>query len=303
VYAAGLTKRFGDLVAVDRLDLELAGGEAVAIIGPNGAGKTTSLRTIALLTRPTSGRLTVAGMDARTHGTAIRHLVGVVPQHNALDRELCVRDNLVLYGRFFGLSRRASEQRAEELLDLMDLRHRAPDRVTVLSGGQARRLALGRALMTRPELLILDEPTTGLDPFARQAIWRRVRGLVAEGATVLITSHDMAEVERLCDRVLFLSGGRVVDEGTPAGLVERHCARSVLTARLRLNGPRPAPAELAGLGEFAVLEGDRVIVHTANAEPASAAVRDRLDPAAIEVRRSTLEDAYRRLALSTSGGR
>jgi len=295
VRCSALTKTFGARIAVDRLDLELRAGESLAVIGPNGAGKTTTIRMIACMTRPSSGSLRVLGLEPARHATVIRHRIGVVQQHNALDRELSVLDNLRLYGRYYGMSAAEAERRSRHLLDFMKLTAKADAGVRQLSGGQARRLSIARALINDPALVLLDEPTTGLDPQARQMLWQRLRTLRKRGTALLITSHYMPEVEQLCDRVLLMADGRIVTSGHPRDLVARHCSREVVTVRLRVGDPRPEPAALSGLGDFVATVGDRVVVHTPDARTSLRALGDLLTPEAVHVRRSSLEDAYLRL--------
>jgi lipooligosaccharide transport system ATP-binding protein len=295
VWCRGLTKRFGSRVAVDGLSLTIRVGESVAVIGPNGAGKTTTLRMFACMTRPSGGELRVLGLDPARHATAIRHGLGVVPQHDALDRELSVLDNLRLYGRYFGLTANQANTRARRLLTFMRLEQRPGASVRHLSGGQARRLSIARALINEPSLLLLDEPTSGLDPQARQMLWQRLRSLRRRGTALLLTSHNMQEVEQLCDRVILIAAGRVVASGSPGELVARYCSRDVITLRLPAGQPAPAADAFAGAGDYVATIGDRVVIHTPDARAVLQTLVRALTPAAVHVQRGSLEDVYPRL--------
>ena len=232
IHAHGLTKRFDGRTAVDGIDLDIVRGEAFGFLGPNGAGKTSTMRMIGCVSPVTGGALQVLGMDPAADGSRIRALLGVVPQDNALDVNLTVRDNLHIYGRYFGLSRHAVRERAAELLEFVHLTDRADDRVDALSGGMRRRLAIARSLINEPEILLLDEPTTGLDPQARHLLWDRLFRLKQRGVTLVLTTHYMDEAEQLCDRLVVMDGGRIVAEGSPRALIERFSTREVLELRL-----------------------------------------------------------------------
>jgi lipooligosaccharide transport system ATP-binding protein len=221
IHARGLTKRFDGRTAVDGIDFQVAGREAFGLLGPNGAGKTSTMRMIGCVSPLTGGSLRVLGMDPDADGARIRARLGVVPQDNALDTYLTVRDNLHIYGRYFGLSRSAVRERAAELLDFVQLTARANDRVDALSGGMRRRLVIARSLINEPDILLLDEPTTGLDPQARHLLWDRLFLLKQRGVTLVLTTHYMDEAEQLCDRLVVMNEGRIVAEGSPRALIER----------------------------------------------------------------------------------
>ena len=231
--ARGLTKRFGDFVAVDAIDFEIARGESFGFLGPNGAGKTSTMRMISCMSPVSHGTLRVLGLDPSTDGPRIRSRIGLVPQEDTLDLELTVLDNLMIYGRYFDLPRKVIRQRADRLLAFAQLTDRANDRVEPLSGGMKRRLTIARSLVSDPELLILDEPTTGLDPQARHLLWDRLYRLKQEGVTQVITTHYMDEAEQLCDRLVVMDHGRFAAEGTPAQLIERYSTREVVELRFR----------------------------------------------------------------------
>lgn len=237
IHARGLTKRFDGRQAVDGIDVDVERGEAFGFLGPNGAGKTSTMRMIGCVSPVTGGTLRVLGMDPAVDGPRIRARLGVVPQDNALDVSLTVRDNLHIYGRYFGLSRRTVRARAGELLELVQLGDRSDDRVDSLSGGMQRRLAIARSLISEPEILLLDEPTTGLDPQARHLVWERLRWLKQRGVTLVLTTHYMDEAAHLCDRLVVMDGGRIAAEGSPHELIERFSPQGTLEdVFLRLTG-------------------------------------------------------------------
>jgi len=296
VSARGLTKRFGSLVAVDGIDFEVTRGEAFGFLGPNGAGKTSAMRMIACVSPITSGTLRVLGMDPVRDGPRIRARLGVVPQADTLDIELSVLENLVTYARYFDISRAAAHRRARELLDFVQLAGRANDEVDKLSGGMKRRLVVARALVNDPELLLLDEPTTGLDPQARHLVWDRLYRLRQQGATLLLTTHYMDEAEQLCDRLVVMNEGKVVAHGAPQELIQRYSTREVLELRFPTGVQLTLDGDLAGVGERIEALPDRVLVYTADGEAAAAAVHQRgLRPVSTLVRRSSLEDVFLRL--------
>lgn len=228
IEARGVSKRFGERMAVDGLDLSMPRNQCLGLLGPNGAGKTTTLRMIYGVVRPTGGTVRVFGLDVAAHPRSVRRRLGVTLQENVLIETLTPRENLKVFGRYFLLRDPDLSARAEELLDFLDLRSHADVLALKLSGGFRRRLAVAMSLMNRPELLILDEPTTGLDPAVRHALWSRVRSLRAAGTTVLLTTHYMDEAERLCDRVVIMADGRAVSEGAPRALIARHLAREAV---------------------------------------------------------------------------
>ena len=297
IRARGLTKRFGDDVAVDGVDFSVRRGEVFGFLGPNGAGKTTTMRMIACVSPLTGGALRVLGMDPVSEGPAIRARLGVVPQEDNLDSELTVWDNLLIYGRYFGLPVAVIRERAADLLAFARLDDRRGSRVDPLSGGMKRRLTIARALINRPELLLLDEPTTGLDPQARHLLWERLYRLKREGVTQVLTTHYMDEAEQLCDRLVIMDEGRIVAEGSPRELIERHSTREVV--ELRFATPEQQDAAIPRLDELSERVepvADRVLVYTAHGDDTVARVHaDGVDPDSVLVRRGSLEDVFLRL--------
>ncbi|MGH9251081.1 MAG: ABC transporter ATP-binding protein, partial [Acidimicrobiales bacterium] len=227
IRARALAKRFGAITAVDGIDIDVARGEAFGFLGPNGAGKSSTMRMIGCVSPPSGGHLEVLGLDPRADGPAIRARLGVVPQRDTLDEELTVRENILVYGRYFGLPRSVIRERAAELLEFAQLTDRADSLVEPLSGGMKRRLTIARALVNEPEILLLDEPTTGLDPQARHALWDRLFRLKRQGVTLVLTTHYMDEAEQLCDRLVVMDGGRIVAHGSPRELIDEHSTREV----------------------------------------------------------------------------
>jgi lipooligosaccharide transport system ATP-binding protein len=294
VEARGLTKRFGPFVAVDGIDVDVQAGEAFGFLGPNGAGKTSTMRMIGCVSPVSEGKLRVFGMDPATDGSAIRARLGVVAQEDNLDTELTVLDNLLIYGRYFGLPRKVIRERADELLDFAQLTERRHHRVDPLSGGMKRRLAIGRALINAPDMVLLDEPTTGLDPQARHNLWDRLYGLKQQGVTLVLTTHYMDEAEQLCDRLVIMDRGRIAAEGSPRQLIGRHATREVV--ELRFASPeqhRSAVPVLERLGERLEVLADRVLVYSGDGDATSNRVHEAgLAPSSTLVRRSTLEDVF-----------
>jgi lipooligosaccharide transport system ATP-binding protein len=296
IEARGLTKRFKALTAVDGIDFEVRAGEAFGFLGPNGAGKTSTMRMIGCVSPVTSGSLRVFGMDPAVDGPAIRARMGSVPQADTLDAELTVRENLVIYGRYFDLSWDEARRRADELLQFVQLSDRAGDQVEPLSGGMKRRLTIARALVNEPDLLLLDEPTTGLDPQARHLLWDRLYRLKQQGVTQVLTTHYMDEAEQLCDRLVVMDNARIVAAGSPRELIERYSTREVLELRFPPGLLEAADGRFERLAERVEVLPDRVLLYTADGEEASAAVhRLGLRPESALVRRSTLEDVFLRL--------
>jgi lipooligosaccharide transport system ATP-binding protein len=296
VEARSLTKRFGTFTAVADVDFDVGEGEAFGFLGPNGAGKSSTMRMIAAVSPPTSGRLRVLGLDPATHGPAIRARLGVVPQEDNLDLELTVHENLLIYGRYFGLSRREIEPRIAELLEFAQLTERRDHRVEPLSGGMKRRLTIARGLVNRPDLLLLDEPTTGLDPQARHLLWDRLYRLKQEGVTLIITTHYMDEAEQLCDRLVIMDGGAIVAEGSPRALIEEHAPREVVEMRFPAGTQEAVLPRLEGLAARQEVLPDRVLLYTDDSDQtlAGAAARG-IHAEATVTRRSTLEDVFLRL--------
>jgi lipooligosaccharide transport system ATP-binding protein len=295
VQAKGLRKRFGDFEAVRGVDVDVAPGELFGFLGPNGAGKSSTMRMIAAVSPRTAGTLSVFGMDPDVDGPKIRARIGVVPQLDNLDNELNVRENLEVYGRYFGMSKAAVREKATELLAFAQLSDRATSTVEPLSGGMKRRLTIARALVNDPELLLLDEPTTGLDPQARHLLWDRLYRLKVQGVTQLITTHYMDEAEQLCDRLVVMDNGLIVAEGSPGDLIERYSTREVLELRFPPD-EQPSPELLEPLAERVEALPDRLLLYTADGEAAlSAAFQAGIHPMTCLVRRSTLEDVFLRL--------
>jgi lipooligosaccharide transport system ATP-binding protein len=294
ISARGLTKRFGGYVAVDGVDFDVQRGEVFGFLGPNGAGKTTTMRMIACVSPVTGGDLSVLGSDPRHDGTAIRARLGVVPQEDNLDTELTVWDNLLIYGRYFGLPVPVIRERAAELLRFARLDDRRDSRVDPLSGGMKRRLIIARALINRPDLLLLDEPTTGLDPQARHLLWERLYRLKRDGVTQVITTHYMDEAEQLCDRLVIMDEGRIVAEGSPRQLIDRHSTREVVELRFAVPEQQDAAVpRLDGLGARIEPVADRVLIYTDSGDDTVAALSERgLHPESVLVRRSSLEDVF-----------
>jgi lipooligosaccharide transport system ATP-binding protein len=296
IVARDLTKRFKSFTAVDGVSFAVYPAESFGFLGPNGAGKTSTMRMIGCVSPVTGGELRVFGMDPQTHASAIKARLGVVPQQDNLDNEISVRENLLMYARYFDIPRDAAARRADELLAFVQLSERASSEVEPLSGGMKRRLTIARSLINEPEVILLDEPTTGLDPQARHAIWDRLYRLKQRGATLLLTTHYMEEAEQLCDRVVIMDGGRIIAEGSPRGLIEQYSTREVLELRVP-DDLRPTLRGLVdGIAERVDELPDRVRVYAADAERARDAIHAAgLHPESALVRRSTLEDVFLRL--------
>jgi lipooligosaccharide transport system ATP-binding protein len=296
VHARRLTKRFGTITAVDAVDFDVRSGEAFGFLGPNGAGKTSTMKMIACSSPITDGELTVLGMDPRTDAQRIKAHLGVVPQTDNLDAELTVRENLEMYARYFDIPREVARQRTDELLEFVQLAERASDQVDPLSGGMKRRLTIARALINEPDLIILDEPTTGLDPQARHLLWERLYRLKQRGATLIITTHYMDEAEQLCDRLVVMDKAKIVAQGSPRELIERYSTREVLELRFPDNVRASLDGRLDGLAERVEELPDRVLLYTADGEGALEAIHAREIPIdSALVRRATLEDVFLRL--------
>src|ERR1700689_2523984 len=297
VRARGLTKRFGSFTAVDGIDFDLYRGEAFGVLGPNGAGKSSTMRMIGCVSPPTSGELSVLGRDPVKDGSAIRGRLGVVPQEDTLDNELAVRENLLVYGPYFGLPRKLISERTDQLLDFVQLTERADDQVDPLSGGMKRRLTIARSLINDPDILILDEPTTGLDPQARHVVWDRLFRLKQRGVTLILTTHYMDEAEQLCDRLVVMDHGKFAAGGSPRDLIERYCSPEVLELRF---DPEVHDAAADKLKDFSAerteVLADRILLYVSDGDDALAAIRaEGLEPLTSLVRRGTLEDVFLRL--------
>ena len=295
VQARGLRKSFGAFEAVRGVDVDVAPGEVFGFLGPNGAGKSSTMRMVACVSPRTGGTLQVLGMDPDVDGPRIRARIGVVPQLDNLDAELTVRQNLQVYGRYFGLSKAHVRGKAAELMEFAQLTDRADEPVEPLSGGMKRRLTIARALVNDPELLLLDEPTTGLDPQARHLLWERLYRLKREGVTQIITTHYMDEAEQLCDRLVVMDGGVVAAEGSPTELIERYATREVLELRFTPETRPPAEA-FARLADRVEELPDRLLLYTGDGESVHVEVtRAGHRPLSALVRRATLEDVFLRL--------
>jgi lipooligosaccharide transport system ATP-binding protein len=296
IRARSLTKRFGTFTAVDAIDFDVAAGEAFGFLGPNGAGKTSTMRMIGAVSPRSDGELSVLGTDPEHNGPRIRARLGVVPQSDTLDTELTVLENLLIYGRYFDLSYAEARRRAMELLDFVQLTDRARDLVEPLSGGMKRRLTIARSLINEPDLLLLDEPTTGLDPQARHLVWDRLYRLKQRGTTLVLTTHYMDEAEQLCDRLVVMDKAKIVAEGSPRALIEQYSTREVLELRFPVGIQETLDGQLDGLGERVEKLPDRVLVYAADGEAAANAAHERgLRPETSLVRRSSLEDVFLRL--------
>ncbi len=295
VRAKNLTKRFDDFVAVDAVDFEVMPGEVFGFLGPNGAGKSSTMKMIGAVSPTTEGSLSVFGLDPAADGPAIRARLGVVPQDNLLDTELTVFENLFIYGRYFDLPKAVIRERIDELLGFAQLEERRTDLVEPLSGGMKRRLTIARALINQPDLMLLDEPTTGLDPQARHALWDRLYRLKQQGVTLIITTHYMDEAEQLCDRLVVMDKGKIVAEGSPRSLIERFATRDVVELRFPI-GETPEAQALEGLAKRIETLPDRTLLYTDNADQTLVDLSER--PLQIEstiVRRASLEDVFLRL--------
>ena len=296
IHARELTKRFGDFVAVDAVDFDVAPGEAFGFLGPNGAGKTSTMRMIGAVSPRTGGTLRVLGSDPEEDGPRIRSRLGVVPQSDTLDTELTVLENLIIYGRYFDISYAEARRRAMELLEFVQLADRAKSLVEPLSGGMKRRLTIARSLINEPELLLLDEPTTGLDPQARHLVWDRLYRLKQQGTTLVLTTHYMDEAEQLCDRLVVMDKAKIVAEGSPRELIDQYSTREVLELRFPVGVQETLDGKLDGLGDRIEHLPDRVLVYAADGEAVATLVHERgLQPETTLVRRSSLEDVFLRL--------
>jgi lipooligosaccharide transport system ATP-binding protein len=300
VHARGLRKSYGDFEAVRGIDVDVWPGEAFGFLGPNGAGKSSTMRMIGAVSPTSGGTLRILGMDPATEGPAIRARLGVCPQDDTLDTELSVRENLTIYGRYFGLSRAECRRRADELLEFVALTDKAKVKVDELSGGMKRRLTIARSLVSKPDLLLLDEPTTGLDPQARHLLWDKLFRLKQAGVTLIITTHYMDEAEQLCDRLVVMDGGLIAAEGSPAELIRDYSTREVTELRfapdVMLSDHDALAEKVEDLAQRIEVLPDRLLLYTDDGEHAVAAVHERgLEPASVLVRRSTLEDVFLRL--------
>lgn len=305
IQATNLVKRYGSFTAVDDITFSVTRGESFGLLGPNGAGKSTTMRMIAAVASRTEGQMLVASLDPEQHGPEVRARLGVIPQQDNLDEELTVRENIIMYGRYFGLPRRYLRTKADELLEFAQLEHKANSRVEDLSGGMKRRLTIARALVNEPEVLLLDEPTTGLDPQARHVLWDRLFRLKESGTTLVLTTHHMDEAEQLCDRLIVVDHGTIMAEGSPASLIREHSTREVLELRFGTDRNAEQARTLeelltgaeaeTGFSHIEVLP-DRLLVYAGQAESALEAIHAAgHKPMTSLVRRSSLEDVFLRL--------
>lgn len=296
IRAKGLTKVYGEFIAVDGIDFEVKKGEAFGLLGPNGAGKSTTMKMIASTSRRTGGELEILGKDPNVHGPEIRAHLGVVPQQDNLDRELKVWENLMTYGRYFGLSRKFLKGKIEELLQFAQLEDKRNNKTEELSGGMKRRLTIARGLVNEPEILMLDEPTTGLDPQARHVLWDRLFSLKELGVTLVITTHYMDEAEQLCDRLVVMDKGKIMAEGSPAELIKKYSSKEVLEVRFGSKNNATAAKKLENVGDRIEVLPDRILIYSANGEKElEKLTKLGLNPITSLVRRSSLEDVFLRL--------
>ena len=296
ITANTLTKKYKDFAAVDGISFEIAPGEAFGFLGPNGAGKSTTMRMVGAVSTRTSGDLSVLGLDPNQYGPEVRSQLGVVPQSDNLDMELRVRDNLIVYGRYFGMSAKLAGKKADGLLEFAQLSDRAKSKVDELSGGMKRRLTIARALINDPRILLLDEPTTGLDPQARHILWDRLFRLKEQGTTLVLTTHYMDEAEQLCDRLVVVDKGAIMAEGTPASLIKQYSSREVLELRFGSDRNAVVAEQVAGIGERIEVLPDRILIYSSNGEADLAKITEQgLNPITSLVRRSSLEDVFLRL--------
>ena len=294
--AHDLVKTYGELAAVDHVSFSVDPGESFGLLGPNGAGKSTTMRMIGGMTLRTSGSLLVNGLDPETQGPAVRALLGVVPQQDNLDNELSVRENLIVYGRYFGLSRSYVKAKAEELIAFAQLQDKANGKVDELSGGMKRRLTIARALVNEPAILLLDEPTTGLDPQARHILWDRLFRLKEQGVTLVVTTHFMDEAEQLCDRLIVMDRGQIVAQGSPSQLITEYSSREVLELRFGSDRNAAIVDQIQGFADRVEVLPDRLLLYSGDGEAALAQVEGAgLIPLTSLVRRSSLEDVFLRL--------
>ncbi|MDK1096176.1 MAG: ABC transporter ATP-binding protein [Actinomycetota bacterium] len=296
IKATKLTKVFGDLTAVDGIDFEVAEGESFGFLGPNGAGKTSTMKMIGATSPISGGELSVLGLDPATDGPTLRSRLGVVPQENNLDEELSVQDNLMMYGRYFDMSRAEIRERIDELLEFVQLVEKRNAKIQTLSGGMKRRVVIARGLINEPDLFILDEPTTGLDPQARHVLWDRLYRLKQQGVTLIITTHYMDEAEQLCDRLVIMDKGRIVAEGSPRSLIDEYAPGEVVELRFPGGVLETLNSRIESLAPRTEILADRALIYTEDAERTIGTVTETgLEPETVLARRSTLEDVFLRL--------
>ena len=296
IQARGLTKKFGEFTAVDGIDFDVAKGESFGLLGPNGAGKSTTMRIIAATSRRTGGTISILGRDPELHGPQVRAHLGVVPQQDNLDNELTVAENLYIYGRYFGLRKKFVKEKVNELLAFAQLEEKRDVKVDALSGGMKRRLTIARALISEPDILMLDEPTTGLDPQARHILWDRLFRLKEEGVTLIITTHFMDEAEQLCNRLVVMDKGKIMAEGSPAELIKKYSTKEVLELRFGSDRNQELAPTLADMCERMEQLPDRLLMYVDDGEVLLEEIAaKKLHPTTSLVRRSSLEDVFLRL--------
>jgi lipooligosaccharide transport system ATP-binding protein len=296
IVARGLTKKFGDFAAVDGIDFSVYRGESFGLLGPNGAGKSTTMRIIGATSQRTSGEITILGKDPEKFGPQIRAHLGVIPQKDNLDEQLTVTENLYIYGRYFGLSAKFIKGKVDELLEFAQLEEKRNAKVDSLSGGMKRRLTIARALVSEPDILMLDEPTTGLDPQARHILWDRLFRLKEKGVTLVITTHFMDEAEQLCERLIVMDRGKIMAEGSPAELIKRYSSKEVLEVRFGSENNESVADQLRDKCERLEVLPDRILLYAEDAEHVLEEImRAGLHPKTSLVRRSSLEDVFLRL--------
>lgn len=296
ISARGLTKKYGDFTAVDAIDFDVAKGESFGLLGPNGAGKSTTMRIIAATSQRTAGTISILGRDPEEHGPQIRAHLGVVPQQDNLDGELTVTENLFIYGRYFGLSKKFIRAKIEELLEFAQLEEKRNVKVDALSGGMKRRLTIARALVSEPDILMLDEPTTGLDPQARHILWDRLFRLKETGVTLVLTTHFMDEAEQLCDRLVVMDNGKIMAEGSPLELIKTYSTKEVLEVRFGSERNKEVAPILRGMCDRIEELPDRILMYVEDGEALlEEIIAKKLHPTTSLVRRSSLEDVFLRL--------
>ena len=296
ISARGLTKKFGDFTAVDAIDFDVAKGESFGLLGPNGAGKSTVMRIISATSQRTSGTVSILGRDPEKHGPQVRAHLGVVPQQDNLDTDLTVSENLYIYGRYFGLSKQFIRGKIEELLTFAQLEEKRNAKVETLSGGMKRRLTIARALVSEPDILMLDEPTTGLDPQARHILWDRLFRLKEDGVTLVLTTHFMDEAEQLCDRLVVMDKGKIMAEGSPLQLIKSYATKEVLEVRFGSDRNKEVAPKLQLMCDRMEELPDRILMYTDNGEDLLEEIlQAKLHPTTSLVRRSSLEDVFLRL--------
>jgi lipooligosaccharide transport system ATP-binding protein len=296
IVARGLTKTYGDFIAVDGIDFDVAKGESFGFLGPNGAGKSTTMRIIGATSVRTSGTLTILGKDPEVNGPQIRAHLGVVPQQDNLDVELTVSENIFIYGRYFGLSSSFINKKIPELLEFSQLEEKKDTKVQALSGGMKRRLTIARSLVSEPDILMLDEPTTGLDPQARHILWDRLFRLKEQGVTLLITTHYMDEAEQLCDRLIVMDKGKIMAENSPAQLIKDYSTKEVLEVRFGSDRNQEMVEILRPLAERIEVLPDRILLYAEDGEHLLEKIAAKgIHPNTSLVRRSSLEDVFLRL--------